>query len=226
MNFAYRKENLGYGSFSFRGERVSHSSDGPHAKRGRLRNGNPACDCCNAPRCGAKTRRGTRCMGPAMSNRRCRLHGGCSTGPKTPDGLERSRKARWKHGRRSQHARKIRRGLAEAGRVIRVLQNYDRLYRLLMRIAAQLDTIEASGLAMNCRRALRYWQPYLKVLNSSPTGDKSDTANAGDRIITGMLELGAAGEPPNRIRAILRGHVNLSTGCEWLTAPHGAGHFR
>jgi hypothetical protein len=29
------------------------------------------------------------------------MHGGASTGPKTAEGLERSRKAPWKHGRRS-----------------------------------------------------------------------------------------------------------------------------
>jgi hypothetical protein len=33
-----------------------------------------------------------------MANGRCRLHGGKSTGPRTPEGLERSRKANWKHG--------------------------------------------------------------------------------------------------------------------------------
>lgn len=34
-----------------------------------------------APRCGAKTRRGTACRCPAMRDRkRCRLHGGKSTG--------------------------------------------------------------------------------------------------------------------------------------------------
>ena len=41
------------------------------------------------PRCGAKTRRGTRCRAPAVWDRgkdqarngRCRLHGGLSTGP-------------------------------------------------------------------------------------------------------------------------------------------------
>lgn len=36
-----------------------------------------------------------------MKNGRCRLHGGKSTGPRTPEGLERSRYARWKHGNRS-----------------------------------------------------------------------------------------------------------------------------
>ena len=36
-----------------------------------------------------------------MRNGRCRMHGGKSTGPRTPEGLERSRKARWVHGERS-----------------------------------------------------------------------------------------------------------------------------
>lgn len=36
-----------------------------------------------------------------MANARCRLHGGKSTGPRTPEGRERARFARWKHGRRS-----------------------------------------------------------------------------------------------------------------------------
>ena len=33
-----------------------------------------------------------------MRNGRCRLHGGLSTGPRTREGLARSRRARWKHG--------------------------------------------------------------------------------------------------------------------------------
>jgi hypothetical protein len=73
--------------------------DEPHEqRRGWLKNGNAPGDFTKAPRCGARTRRGTGCQSPAMPNGRCRLHGGLSTGPRTPDGLERSRKARWKHG--------------------------------------------------------------------------------------------------------------------------------
>src|SRR5439155_1381937 len=50
--------------------------------------------------------RGTSCLCPAMRNRRrCRLHGGLSTGPRTPEGLERSRRAGWKHGARSREVR-------------------------------------------------------------------------------------------------------------------------
>jgi hypothetical protein len=40
-----------------------------------------------------------------MRNGRCRLHGGKSTGPRTPEGLQRSRRANWKHGRFSQEAK-------------------------------------------------------------------------------------------------------------------------
>ena len=36
------------------------------------------------------------------------MHGGASTGPRTPEGLERSRKARWVHGRYSREAREKR----------------------------------------------------------------------------------------------------------------------
>ena len=53
------------------------ASNEPHAKRrGWLKNGNPTGDPSTAPRCGAKTRMGTRCKGPAMRNGRCRMHGG------------------------------------------------------------------------------------------------------------------------------------------------------
>jgi hypothetical protein len=54
-----------------------------------------------APCCGARTRAGTLCHVAAMRNGRCRMHGGRSTGPRTPEGLERMRAAKTKHGFRS-----------------------------------------------------------------------------------------------------------------------------
>ena len=66
---------------------------------GWLKNGNPGGDLTKAARCEAKTRRGVPCQCPAMSNGRCRLHGGKSTGPKTTEGIERIRRAVTKHGR-------------------------------------------------------------------------------------------------------------------------------
>ena len=61
-----------------------------------------------APRCGARTRAGTPCCQPAMVNRRCRMHGGASTGPRTPEGLERVRTARTIHGGYGADERKLR----------------------------------------------------------------------------------------------------------------------
>jgi hypothetical protein len=74
--------------------------DEPHERRrGWLKNGNPSGDWTKGRRRGALTRRQTACQCPAIRNRRrCRVHGGMSTGPKTAAGLKRSRRARWKHG--------------------------------------------------------------------------------------------------------------------------------
>jgi len=73
-------------------------SDALLPRCGWLRHGNRPGDYAKAPRCGARTRAGGCCRQPAMKNGRCRMHGGLSTGPRTPAGLARSRRARWKHG--------------------------------------------------------------------------------------------------------------------------------
>ena len=77
----------------------------PERRRGWLKNGNRPGDYSKAPRCGAKNRCGSPCQCPAMSNGRCRMHGGLSTGPKTAAGIERIRRAVTKHGRYSAAAR-------------------------------------------------------------------------------------------------------------------------
>ena len=56
-----------------------------------------------------------------MPNGRCWVHGGPSTGPRTPEGLERSRKARWKHGGRSREAIESRREVRAAMWLLRSL---------------------------------------------------------------------------------------------------------
>jgi hypothetical protein len=101
-------------------------TDEPHAQRGlgRLNNGNRTGDFRTAPRCGARTRRGTTCLSPAMPNGRCRMHGGPSTGPRTPEGLERSRRARWKHGAYARETRDL-------------LRSNRRLWRQLMALLDQ-----------------------------------------------------------------------------------------
>lgn len=51
-------------------------------------------------RCGARTRSGTLCQAkPAHGNRRCKFHGGMSTGPKSPKGRQKiaeAQRKRWK----------------------------------------------------------------------------------------------------------------------------------
>ncbi len=74
--------------------------DGPGGAAGRRRGGNPRGnpDLNLAPRCGARARSGCPCRAPAMANGRCRMHGGRSTGPRTPEGMARMTAARTTHG--------------------------------------------------------------------------------------------------------------------------------
>ena len=74
--------------------------------------------------CGARTRPGAPCRCPAMWSQRtqrytrCRKHGGASTGPRTPEGLERSRNARWIHGDYSAEARRTALEIRLLGKVV------------------------------------------------------------------------------------------------------------
>ena len=71
----------------------------PGGRTGPLRSGNPRGNPNLAPRCGAKARRtGCACRAPAMANGRCRMHGGKSTGPRTPEGLASLARAGTRHG--------------------------------------------------------------------------------------------------------------------------------
>jgi hypothetical protein len=89
----------------------------PYKALGRLKNGNRPGDPSAAPRCGARTRRGTSCEAPALrGKRRCRLHRGLSTGPKTAAGLARIQVANTKHGRYSAEYRVVRRAIRDLQR--------------------------------------------------------------------------------------------------------------
>ena len=70
-------------------------------------------------RCGAKTRSGGTCQNPAIKGRsRCKLHGGRSTGPRTPEGKARAAAAHTKHGRRSKaHVARVREINAQLRRI-------------------------------------------------------------------------------------------------------------
>ena len=64
-------------------------------------------------RCNAKTRNGAKCKSYPMKNGRCRMHGGKSTGPRTKEGLARSRRANFKHGKYSIESKEFRRKFRE-----------------------------------------------------------------------------------------------------------------
>ena len=98
----------------------------PDLRRGRLKNGNPAGDYLRAPRCGARTRAGCPCRQPAMKNGRCRMHGGLSTGPRTPEGLRRARTARLVHGYRTAELIGLRTRAVHAARRLRLLTTMPR----------------------------------------------------------------------------------------------------
>ena len=70
-------------------------------------------------RCLAKTRQGGACQKPALKARkRCQLHGGRSTGPRTEDGRARISALHYKHGRRTKERIAADRERAKANREI------------------------------------------------------------------------------------------------------------
>lgn len=126
--------------------KITRSDIGPHASRdggvhrlGKLQNHNqPASPeiMLASPRCLAITRSGRPCRAPGVRDRRtrrygrCRMHGGSSTGPRTPEGLERARMANWRHGGRSREVVERRRTVAALRRCnVRLLKLVKRLER-------------------------------------------------------------------------------------------------
>jgi hypothetical protein len=70
--------------------------------------------------CGAKTRAGTPCKNPACTGKaRCRMHGGKSTGAKTPEGRAKLKSLHWKHGMSTTAAKAEVKRRAQVGREIR-----------------------------------------------------------------------------------------------------------
>lgn len=71
-------------------------------------------------RCFAKTRKCTACQRPAYEhNRRCGLHGGLSTGARTPEGFKRISEANLKHDRMTKDKLDEQRRLAYEGRILK-----------------------------------------------------------------------------------------------------------
>ena len=98
-------------------------------------------------RCLTKTRRGTECQRATHKhNGRCALHGGSSTGARTPKGLQRISRANLKLGRRTKEKLAANRHSADVGR----------------RVRAQLKRIEAQ-LAISSRDSIGLPQPIMHI---------------------------------------------------------------
>jgi len=80
--------------------------------------------CLNSPRCGAKSKRtGLPCRAPGVKKAdggygRCRIHGGLSTGPKTPEGKVRA--SHKKHGKYSKSTKDYKREVRDLVQQLRV----------------------------------------------------------------------------------------------------------
>ena len=71
-------------------------------------------------RCGARTRRGTACLKPALKGKtRCQLHGGKATGARTTAGRQRLSDAQLRHGKYTKTELAKAKHRAEIGRRVR-----------------------------------------------------------------------------------------------------------
>jgi hypothetical protein len=94
----------------------------------------------NPMRCGARTRRGAPCRSWSVrGRRRCRMHGGKSTGPRTAEGRARIAAANTTHGERTKAAKAERAQLAKLGKAIRLLGKEENTEAEYQEIAEALD---------------------------------------------------------------------------------------
>src|SRR5262249_35917094 len=116
--FAGRRANDGGGWSKMSNEPLAREGERMRARLEALIMANAA------PRFGARSKRtGKPCRAAAMPNGRCKVHGGKSTGPRTPEGLERSRRANWKHGHFSREAKAERSRVRAAILAVRYLRD-------------------------------------------------------------------------------------------------------
>jgi len=222
----------------------------PPDRRGRLKNGNRPGDFLAAPRCGARTRCGGACRQPAMTNGRCRMHGGLSTGPRTPEGLARSRRARLTHGGYSAHVRQLRAAARAHGRRVRALvavmrgrsagHGVDRRFSnpLLVGAGFKLVLGPAEGRTRGPARTASTRTPAFTPVAPSPTAttvricqrssavQTSFSAGHGvDRSVSrptaASALIGQAGLKPAPTPSGRRAHLRSSTSSTPVSAGHG-----
>jgi hypothetical protein len=181
-------------------------NDGPRPHHNGSRRGNPNL----APRCGAKARTtGCACRSPAMANGRCRMHGGKSTGPRTPEGLARLAAAHTTHGHSNAAAKaRDRWAWTTLGRGRLMAAAHDAHAYLPRDLAARLDYPSELKAPVHHLHA-----PYVVVKDNSPCNGGRD---AKGRFV-------AAARPPARGRAADREYARAEAAA---LAPWKAGIAR
>jgi hypothetical protein len=118
------------------------------------------------------------------------------TGPKTAEGLERSRRARWKHGHRlqkpGQNGARFERKRSGAGRWTAFVPKADRLFHLLNEIACQVEANNATELtARYANGADGWWRGNQSLLNTIPQDKRTRVRwrreTATDRVLVATL---------------------------------------
>lgn len=188
--------------------------DAPPTRKPR---GNPNLNL--APRCGARTRVGCPCQAPAIHGKqRCRMHGGRSTGPRTPEGLARLRAAHTVHGRYGAEARtrdRHLRSIFRRGQVYRAALRYvDRLpSELAARLnpsppeldfppypKAALSAAQHRAMQRAEAEALAPWKQAIAAIRAADRGMRAAAkAHAPDRIAATGARQQAATEPRTQI---------------------------
>jgi hypothetical protein len=168
-------------------------------RRGWLRNGNAPGDPNTAPRCGAHTRAGAACRAPAMSNGRCRMHGGASTGPCTLVGRAICGQVRRKHPawlvatrhhpRAANRAARLARGMADFARVwTNPWRRPKALLRLLHSVGHLLPDRPDPWADVATREMARYIRPalndVLRWLGEKPLAPRERPDS--DRVVTAL----------------------------------------
>jgi hypothetical protein len=188
----------------------------PSLRRGQLRNGNPSGDYLKSPRCGARTRAGGCCRQPAMANGRCRMHGGLSTGPRTPEGRTRCRTTRLVHGYRTRAHLALRSRAAHAARRLRDLTAELRASSAGHRVHRSISIGAPCGSAPTAGRANPKSAPTTASTQVISAGHGVHGSNSFDRNDTAMQS-----RPENPSSASPRLCVPFSPADRIVPAGHG-----
>ena len=137
------------------------------------------------------------------------MHGGPSTGPRTPEGLDNSRKARLTDGRHTAARKRLRRQLTWVRSFAKLLAKCDQMHQSLVAIKRALEVGRPPNvLTAKCLKALPLYEQYLAVLESaSAVGIETEQRHPkpSEWRLLAVLWAGAEGAGAPVLRELLEG---------------------